>query len=544
MKTVATFSKAEEAHLLRMRLEDGGIEAFVQGENTVQSSNALGGIRVEVADEDVEAVREVLGDEAGVLPGNAGGALPPPLLEGADSLQGKRKSRGLLYVSLVFFLLGVPFLFAVFHFHDFLRYMQNEHGGEDAAAIDADDQMHKAVSAFIDSGIAKRKAGNLDGALADFDSALKLNPDDYYANINHGITEAAKIDFTAAMADYNKAIRLRPDKAPAYVIRGLLKKMGGDLDGAMEDYDKAIALDPNNSGAYLYRGTVKNDKGDTEGALADYDKAVQLKPGFDGAYFDRSRLQLMKGDLGAAMADCNKAIELGPNRGQAYGYRAYIKKKNGDLEGAMADCDRAVQLVPNNRVAYEYRAGIKQAKGDLNGALVDFGKAIELSKNLKGDPYHYRGCLLFDMRRFPEAMADFRKASELGLIHVLDDDYVHYRIYLVHALTNENAAGIEELKAYLSKRKAGPGEDWRLMIGRFLADQMPEADFLNAANDAKAEKSKQKQCEAWFYAGMKHLIAGDKATAQDDFKKCIATDETLYLEYASAQANLKFLEVQ
>ncbi|TDU71297.1 putative signal transducing protein [Prosthecobacter fusiformis] len=64
MITFATFSKPEEAHLLRMRLEAAGIPAFVQDENTVQMywlySNAIGGVRVQIAGEDLEAAQEFL----------------------------------------------------------------------------------------------------------------------------------------------------------------------------------------------------------------------------------------------------------------------------------------------------------------------------------------------------------------------------------------------------------------------------------------------------------------------------------------------------
>ena len=62
--TIETFSKPEEAHLLRMRLEEAGIPAFVQDEYIVQMdwlySNAIGGVRVQIADEDVAAAREFL----------------------------------------------------------------------------------------------------------------------------------------------------------------------------------------------------------------------------------------------------------------------------------------------------------------------------------------------------------------------------------------------------------------------------------------------------------------------------------------------------
>ena len=59
MRTIATFNKPEEAHLFRLRLEAGGIEAFLADENVTQTKLSFftGGVRVQVADEDVEAVR-------------------------------------------------------------------------------------------------------------------------------------------------------------------------------------------------------------------------------------------------------------------------------------------------------------------------------------------------------------------------------------------------------------------------------------------------------------------------------------------------------
>ena len=64
MITVASFSKPEEAHLLRLRLEAGGVPAFVQDENMVQMdwmySNAIGGVRVQIAEEDVARAKEIL----------------------------------------------------------------------------------------------------------------------------------------------------------------------------------------------------------------------------------------------------------------------------------------------------------------------------------------------------------------------------------------------------------------------------------------------------------------------------------------------------
>lgn len=78
MTTIATFNKPEEAHLLRMRIEAGGFHAFIQDENLVQIdwllANAVGGVRVQVADEDVAAVHDLLAAQD--VAGDASGANP------------------------------------------------------------------------------------------------------------------------------------------------------------------------------------------------------------------------------------------------------------------------------------------------------------------------------------------------------------------------------------------------------------------------------------------------------------------------------------
>ena len=70
MQTIAKFTKPEDAHLLRMRLESAGFEAYVQDENMIQIdpfySNAIGGVRVQVVDQDVDAVKAFLAEDNGL----------------------------------------------------------------------------------------------------------------------------------------------------------------------------------------------------------------------------------------------------------------------------------------------------------------------------------------------------------------------------------------------------------------------------------------------------------------------------------------------
>ena len=64
MVTLAKFYKLEDADLLKCRLEAYGIPAFLSDDATSQMNwlytNAIGGVGVQVADEDYETAKEIL----------------------------------------------------------------------------------------------------------------------------------------------------------------------------------------------------------------------------------------------------------------------------------------------------------------------------------------------------------------------------------------------------------------------------------------------------------------------------------------------------
>ena len=55
------------------------------------------------------------------------------------------------------------------------------------------------------------------------------------------------------MADYDQAVKLNPNYAIACNNRGILSQMKGDLTGAIADYNQSIKLNPNNALAYNNR---------------------------------------------------------------------------------------------------------------------------------------------------------------------------------------------------------------------------------------------------------------------------------------------------
>ncbi len=59
---------------------------------------------------------------------------------------------------------------------------------------------------------------------------------------NRGLAKEGKGDHDGAIADYNRAIELNPKYAGACNNRGLAKQAKGDLDGAIADYNRALEL--------------------------------------------------------------------------------------------------------------------------------------------------------------------------------------------------------------------------------------------------------------------------------------------------------------
>jgi tetratricopeptide (TPR) repeat protein len=78
-------------------------------------------------------------------------------------------------------------------------------------------------------------------------------------HLNRGTKELDAGDLDGALADFNRAIELDPNYSAPYFNRGLLRTRQADYDGAISDFTKAIALNPI-AEAYLDRGAARKDK--------------------------------------------------------------------------------------------------------------------------------------------------------------------------------------------------------------------------------------------------------------------------------------------
>ena len=120
---------------------------------------------------------------------------------------------------------------------------------------------------------------NYEGMFADANKALELGtPNRADAYVIRGTGRSGKGNIKGAIADCNEAIRIDPKHALAYNNRANNKLRLNDFNGGLADCNKSIALDPNSPLPYYNRGYVYMNKGSPAKAVADWTKAMQMQP--------------------------------------------------------------------------------------------------------------------------------------------------------------------------------------------------------------------------------------------------------------------------
>ncbi len=201
------------------------------------------------------------------------------------------------------------------------------------------------ATAYNNRGWSYSQKDDHDRAIADYDEAIRLDPNFALAFVNCGWSYERKRQYDRALADYNEAIRADPKYSLAYNNRGWLRHLQGDYDRAIADYGEAIRLDPKDPTAYINRCGAYNRKGEPDRAIPDCEAAIRLDPkGASGGYSGRGDAYFRKGQYDRAIQDYDKGIRIDPEFGRARANRGLAYEKKGDIEHARADFKAALAI--------------------------------------------------------------------------------------------------------------------------------------------------------------------------------------------------------
>jgi len=112
--------------------------------------------------------------------------------------------------------------------------------------------------------------------LSFYTDIISKYPEVEVAYTNRGAILKENRDFQGALEDFNKAIKLGKRDFKAYSNRGAVYTDLGEYQNAAEDYKKAIFLKPDHPQVLADYGYALMNNGDIRGAISNFDKAIQL----------------------------------------------------------------------------------------------------------------------------------------------------------------------------------------------------------------------------------------------------------------------------
>lgn len=310
-----------------------------------------------------------------------------------------------------------PYLAQPYFFRAIAKLNLEDYAGAKDDATLAIERNPFITDAYEVRGVALQNMGRLEEAVADYDKALSMLPENKGILFNKALAEEelknydiaqecytqllkahprfdsgyigrarlylAQCDTVSALADLDKAIELNKNAINAYVIRADISiKREKDYQRALEDMNEAIKLQPHYAGFFINRAFLRYNLDDYFGAMADYDYAISLDPTNVVAYFNRGLLLAEVHGNDRAIQDFSKVLQINADDYRALLNRSLLYEETGNYKLAIEDINKVINQFPDFYGLYFSRMGIYEKMGDKINAEKDYNKAMALSKRI------------------------------------------------------------------------------------------------------------------------------------------------------------------
>ena len=245
--------------------------------------------------------------------------------------------------------------------------------------------------------------------------AWRSKPDDFWINLGlaqvrwaggaHNEPEEAARFVTAAVS-------IRPQSTAAHNSLGIVLKDRGKPEEAITEFRRAIALKPDNAIAHNNLGVMLKDQGKLGEAITELHRAIALRPDWANTHNNLGVVFKNLGKLDDAIAEYRRAIALRPDYPDAHFGLANALTVQRKLEEAVAEYRTAIRLRPEWAAPHSNLGALLGDQGKEE-AIAEWRTAIRLEPNI-AEPHANLGLALRSRGEYAEAIAEFRKARDLG----------------------------------------------------------------------------------------------------------------------------------
>ena len=231
---------------------------------------------------------------------------------------------------------------------------------------------------------------------------------DFYRMFDEAFKLGKKKQYEAAIAKWNAALALSPDDAKALSNMGMQLSKVGLVEEAKAHYLKATQTEPDYPDGYTNLGIALSREGKFDQAIPYLETAESLSP-WDAMVHSNLGAALAESGRGDAIAVCQKALELNPGYGEAHANLAIALAKAGRVDDAIPNFEKALELDADNGEIHANLAIALLQKDRPNDAIPHLEKAVAANPD-PAQLQFYLGRVLATTGRFEEAVPHLERA--------------------------------------------------------------------------------------------------------------------------------------
>lgn len=197
--------------------------------------------------------------------------------------------------------------------------------------------MLSAMKLAYQSGLTLSSQGRHGEAIAQFEQALALEPDDPKVLFALGNTACQMGQAGVAEQFYRRVLTQDPCRTEAIVNLSNLLRANGQFDAAIALLVPAVAREPKSPELQLTLGSAWRERGDLDRAKLHYQAALIARPDYALALANLADLLCDEGQRDVARTLYDKALQTEPGNAQARLNRAILHFLNGDLKQGWRD---------------------------------------------------------------------------------------------------------------------------------------------------------------------------------------------------------------
>jgi tetratricopeptide (TPR) repeat protein len=376
------------------------------------------------------------------------------------------------------------------------------------------------VEALCNKGAALAQLHRYKEAVLILDEAVRINPDFANAWHNRGIALAKMKNYSEANESYLKALELQPESVETYLSMGNSLFCAERYLDALQTNEKLLEINPNYYEAWNNRGTVLKQLGKSEEAIASFNQALKINPGYAQALYNKGNAFYGCENYKEAISCYEQALQLSPEF-----YEAWVNKGNALSyldrdEEAIANFEKVITASNASTFSDLHKAwsGMGRSLGKLGQnveAIEAYRKIFELQPN-DAQAWHGVGVGLGTLEQYLEAEVALEKAIELQP----DNAVISFHLGVIKTeIGNFNEARqLYEKSVYLNPSHLEAWESLGILLHQKFKDYKGAIGYYNKAIELKPAAS------TFFNRACALSLLRENNSAIEDLQKAIKLD--------------------